>query len=114
MMIERQTKMKSELMLVATLLALGCTRKPDPMVAEVAALKAQVAQLQMAVKLQDAWNVKQIEQLDRTAELTDLLVKQWLKAQAKPKPASGWVDCWTTNGHRNCVDAQGNSSSRNF
>jgi hypothetical protein len=104
--------------------ASGCTKKPDPMVMEVAKLKAQVAQLQMAVKMQDAWNVKQSAELvavksfgEHNRDISLVLLTEVVdihKAVAKPK-SGAYVDCWTDRqGYRNCTDANGNTSRRNF
>jgi hypothetical protein len=98
----------------------GCT-KPQPPVPPIesprlVALEAKVTELSKELaRLQD-WAAKQSEAQAATADLTNALAKQALAP--KPKPAAGFTDCWTSYEHgssyRNCRDAQGNTSRRNF
>lgn len=91
-------------------------------------LEARIAVLTSKVDKLDHWATDQIKwtktQADWTQKETEMTVKQGnlltlvakeFSEQQKKKSTAGWVDCWTDNkGYRNCVDAQGNTSRRNF
>jgi len=83
--------------------------------AELATVRAQqVQQQQQTVKLQDLAQ-HQAKLLEGLTRFTAMLSQEFDDLQkAKPESSGGWVDCWTSNGKRNCIDAQGNTSSRNF
>lgn len=106
------------------LLLVSCSHKPDPLVARVERLQevvqAQANQIYNLEKDIDGLQTELDEHkkiIDSTALTVSLMEARMVEVltKAKPKPAAGaWVDCWTSNGKRNCVDAQGNTSSRNF
>jgi len=66
---------------------------------------------------------KQIDTLKQRADIENDVVGDVIKSQRKlalqsVKPKTVWTDCWTSIEHgstyRNCVDAQGNTSKRNY
>lgn len=95
----------------------GCAKTQPPTESpRVVVLEAKVTELQKQVAVLQSWAEKQSEAQAATADLANALAKQ---AIAKPKSTGGgFTDCWTSiergTTYRNCRDAAGNTSKRNF
>lgn len=102
------------------LMMIGCTKPapppPPPPVdsPRLVALEKRVTELGIELARVNQYGVETDNAL---RSLLDIEAKRAAKA-AKPPAGGGFTDCWTSYEHgstyRNCRDAQGNTSKRNF
>jgi hypothetical protein len=105
--------------LFVALTLVACSHKPEPLALRVQQLEEVVgAQANHIYMLELDLKRHEVELDAHKALITAIANAESsihdVKFEKYAKP-SGWVDCWTDRqGYRNCTDANGNSSRRNF